>query len=52
MMLYFFAGGHTNYAHYGLYYLRLMEALPRIVLKHFIQSEHVMRHILVVWNAI
>jgi len=29
-----------------------MEALPSVVLKHFMQSEHVMRHIPGVWNGI
>ena len=45
MMPYFFAAGHINYARYGLYYLRSMESLPNLVLKHFMQGEHVMRHI-------
>jgi len=52
MMPYFFAAGHINYARYGLYYLRSMEASPSVVLKHFMQSEHVMRHIPGLWNAI
>ena len=29
-----------------------METLPSVVLKHFMQIEHVMRHIPGVWNAI
>jgi len=29
-----------------------MEALPSVVLKHSMQSEHVMRHIPGAWNAI
>ena len=32
MMPYFFASKHINYARYGLYYLRSMEALPANVL--------------------
>ena len=52
MMPYFFAAGHINYACYGLYYLRSMESLPNLVLKHFMQREHVMGHIPGVWNAI
>ena len=28
MLPYFFAAGHVNYARYGLYYVRSMEALP------------------------
>ena len=46
MMPYFFAAGHINYAHYGLYYLRSIESLPNLVLKHVMQGEHVM------WNVI
>ena len=45
MMPYFFAAGHINYALYMLYYLRSMESLPNLVLKHIMQGEHVMRHI-------
>ena len=38
MMPYFFASRHVNYARYGLYYLRSMEALPANVLEHFMKS--------------
>ena len=37
MMPYFFVSGHVNYARYGLYYLRNMQALPANVLEHFIR---------------
>lgn len=52
MMPYFFAAGHHNYARYGLYYLRSMEALPATVLQHFMKGSHVMRHIPGLWNGI
>ena len=35
MMPYFFAAGHTNYARYGLCYLRTMYKLPGIILDAF-----------------
>ena len=35
MIPYFFASGHTNYARYGLYYLRSMERLPDDILEDF-----------------
>ena len=40
----FFAAGHQNYARYGLYYIRSMEAMPSEVRKHFIKGEHTMHH--------
>ena len=52
MLPYFFAAGHHNYARYGLYYLRSMEAMPEIVRKQFLKGEHVMRLASGVWNAI
>ena len=52
MIPYFFAGGHVNYARFGLYYLRSMERLPENVLKRFLNGEHVMRHNPGVWNGI
>ena len=52
MIPYFFASRHVNYARYGLYYLRSMEALPENVLKHFMKGAHVMRHIPGLWNGI
>ena len=51
MMPYFFASSHINYARYGLYYLRSMEALPENVLQHFMKGAHVMRHISGLWNG-
>jgi len=35
MIPYFFASGHTNYARYGLYYLRSMERLPDDIFEDF-----------------
>ena len=51
-MSYFFAAGHTNYAAYGLYYLRTMHKLPGNILDTFMKGEHVMRHQDGLWNAI
>ena len=52
MMPYFFAAGHTDYARYGLYFLRSMEVLPANVLQHFLKGSHVMMHIHGLWNGI
>ena len=52
MLPYYFAGGHVNYARYGVYYLRSMENLPTEVLSHFLKGHHVTRHIRGIWNAI
>ena len=52
MMPYFFASGHVNYARYGLFYLRHMEALPGDALQHFMKGSHVMRHTQGLWNSI
>ncbi|KAG0723221.1 hypothetical protein GWK47_043072 [Chionoecetes opilio] len=52
MMPYFYATGHVHYARYGLFYLRSMEALPTKVLDLFMKGEHVLRHILGIWNGI
>ena len=52
MMPYFFASGHVNYARYGLYYLRSMQALPANVLEHFMKGAHVMRHMPGLWNGL
>ena len=38
MMPYFFASGHMNYARYGLYYLRSMEALTANVREHVLKG--------------
>ena len=51
MMPYFFASGHVNYARYGLYYLRSMEALPHEVSERFLKGQHTMRHIAGASNA-
>lgn len=52
MTPYFFASKHVNYARYGRYYLRSMEALPANVLEHFMKGAHVMRHIQGLWNSL
>ena len=39
-----FAAGHQNYARYGLYYLRTMEAMPEKVREPFMIGEHTMHH--------
>ena len=52
MMPYFFASRHINYARYGFYYLRSMDALPENVLQHFMKGAHVMRHISGLWNGL
>ena len=52
MMPYFFASRNINYARYGLYYLRSMEALPENVLQHFMKSAHVKRHVPGLWNGL
>lgn len=52
MIPYFFASAHFNYARYGLYYLRSMEALSAEVLSEFMKGNHVMRHTPGIWNGI
>ena len=52
MLPYFFAAGHVNYARYGLYNLRTMEAMPQACQEQFLKGEHVMRHVPGVWNGI
>ena len=52
MMPYFFAAGHTNYARYGLCYLRTMHKLPGNILDAFMKGEHVMHHQDGLWNGI
>ncbi len=52
MMPYFFAAGHVHYARYGSQYLRSMETLPPNILKHFLNGEHVMRHVPGIWNGL
>ena len=52
MLPYFFAAGHVNYARYGLYYLRSMEAMPKLCQEQFLKGEHVMRHVPGLWNGI
>lgn len=44
MMPYFYAARHNNYAWYGLYYLRLIERLPKKVYEEFKRRHHVMRY--------
>ena len=52
MMPYFFSAGHTNYARYGICYLRTMHKLPDGILHAFLKGEHVMRHQDGLWNGI
>ena len=52
MLPYFFAAGHVNYARYGLYYLRTIEAMPKLCQEQFLKGEHVMRHVPGLWNGI
>ena len=52
MMPLFFAASHTNYARYGMYYLRTIEQLPDDVRKHFNKGEHTMHHIAGINNGI
>ena len=51
MLPYFFASRHVNYARYGVYYLRSMEALPAKVLQHCMKGSHVMKRIQGLWNG-
>ena len=44
MTPYFFAARHPNYAHYGMYYLRSLAAMPTEILEKFMKGEHVTRH--------
>lgn len=44
MMPLFFAASHINYARYGMYYLRSMEAMPDEVREHFMKGQHTMHH--------
>ena len=48
----FFAASHFNYARYGLYYLREMEAMPEVVRQHFVKGEHTMHHNAGLFNGI
>ena len=52
MIPYFFAGHHTNYARYGLYYLRTMQNLPPDLFPQFMKGEHVSRMREGVWNGV
>ena len=52
IMLYFFAAGYTNYACYGLCYLRTMHKLPGNILDNFMKGKHVMSHQNGLWNCI
>ena len=52
MMPLFFAAGHTNYARYGLYYLRSMQEMPSEVRKHFDNGEHTVHHTPGLFNGI
>ena len=48
----FFAANHVNYARWGLYYLRCMEALPDDVRSHFMKGEHTVQLLDNVWSGI
>ena len=48
----FFAASHFNYARYGLYYLREMEAMSEVVRQHFVKGEHTMHHNAGLFNGI
>ena len=52
MMVYLFAAGHSNYARALLVYLRTIERLPPEILAHFLNGNHVMRHMEGLWNGI
>ena len=52
MMPYFFASAHVNYALYGLYYFRYMEALQHEELSKRMKGEHAMHHVPGLWNGI
>ena len=52
MLPYFFAAGHVNHARNGLFYLRTMEAMPKLFQEQFLKGEHVMRHVPGLWNRI
>lgn len=51
MIPHFFAAHHPNYAHYGLYYPRFLEALSQDILHKFMKGDHVIRHTPGTWNA-
>ena len=52
MMPLFFAASRFNYARYGLYYLREMEAMAKVVRQHFVKGEHTMHHNAGLFNGI
>ena len=52
MMPYFCTADHTNYARYGLCYLRTMHKLPGNILNDFMKGEHVMCHQDGLWDGI
>ena len=52
MMPLFFAASQLNYARYGRYYLREMEAMPEVVRQHFVNGEHTMHHNAGLFNGI
>ena len=52
MLPHYFAAGHVNYARYCLYYLRTMEAMPKLCQEQFLKGELVMRHVSWFWNGI
>ena len=52
MMPLFFAASHFNYARYGLYSLREMEAMPTVVRQHVVKGEHTMHHNACLFNGI
>ena len=52
MMPLFLAASHFNYARYGLYTLREMEAMPAVVRQHVVKGEHTMHHNAGLFNCI
>ena len=51
ILQYLFTAKHINKVHYGLYSSLLKERLPCKDLKRFMQREHVMRHILGIYEC-
>ncbi len=52
MSVYFFAGGHHNYARSTAAYLRTLLNLPEGIKVHFMRGDHVMRHMAGLWNGV
>ena len=52
ILVLFFAAGHHNYARYGLYYARSIEAMPDKLQAQFIKGQHTMHHKRGIFNGI